>query len=220
MPATARRVLGAVVAVLGIALAVLGAWTAVKLGPSGETDFSTTSKAPGAIVVGPEVLNSVDVPVRIKATRSDGGALWLATGPSADASAVLAKSSLSTVSGVHYPAGTLDLRDSGAGTLTDISTADVWRLSRKGAGSAELVVDQRGTPEKAVVISGDATALTGVTLTLTWADRAWFLEALAVVVIAAILAAFALNDLWHNRPATDRTHPVGHIAAQHRKGRT
>ncbi len=209
MPASARRALGAAVAVLGIALAVLGALTALKLGPSGEAHFSATSKAPGAFVVAPDVLNSVDVPVRVKATRSDGGEVWLAAAPAADASAVLATSAVSTVSGVRYPAGTLDLRASGAGPLTDVSTADIWRLSAKGPGSAELVVDQGGGPETAVVTSGDAIALTDVTMTLTWADRTWFFEALAATLIGAIIASFALGDLWQSRPAAGRADPVG-----------
>ena len=92
-------------AVLGVALAVFGAWTAVKLGPSGDAHFTATSTATGAIVVGPEVLNSLNVPVRVTATRGDGGAVWLAAAPSTDARAVLATSAVSTVKGVHFGAG-------------------------------------------------------------------------------------------------------------------
>lgn len=201
MPASTRRVIGAVVAVLGASLAVFGAWTAFRLGPSGEVPFSVTSKAPGALVVEPDVLNSMDVPVRVTVTRADGGAVRLVAAPSSDARAVLAKSAVSTVSGVHYRSGTLDLRASGAGALPDISTADVWRFSAKGAGSAELVIGQGKGPETAVVTSGDATALKDVTMTLTWTDRSWFFEALAAVVIGAIIAAFALIDLRQSRPS-------------------
>lgn len=204
MPASARRALGAVVAAVGIVLAVVGAGIVVELGPSGEASFSVTSKAPGAIVVTSDVLNSVDVPVRVKATRRDGGAVRLTAAPSTDARAVLARSAVSTVSHVSYPAGTLDLRTSGAGPLSGISTADVWRLWAKGTGSAELVVDQGRGPETAVITSGDATALTDVTMTLTWADRAWFFEALAATMIGAVIAAFALNDLWQGRAVTGK----------------
>lgn len=201
MPASARWVLGAVVAVLGAALAVFGALTALRLGPSGEVHFSVTSKAPGALVVQPDVLNSMDVPVRVTVTRADRGAIRLAAAPSTDVRAILAKSAVSTVSGVHYGAGTLDLRASGAGALPDVSNADVWRLLAKGTGSAQLVIGQGQGPETAVVASGDATALKDVTMTLTWADRSWFFEALAAVVIGAIIAAFALIDL---RPSRSR----------------
>jgi hypothetical protein len=197
------------VAALGITVAVLGTWTALKLGPSGEAHVSVTSKAPGALVVEPDVLNSVAVQVRVKATRSDGGALWLAAAPSTDARAVLAKSAVSTVSGVQYPAGTLHLRTSGAGPLPDISTADVWRLSAKAVGSAELVVDQGSGPETAVVTSGSAIALKNVTMTLTWADSTWFFEAVAVALVGATIAAFALGDLWQSRPGTGQSDAVG-----------
>jgi len=186
-------------AVLGIAVAVFGAWTAIKLGPSGEVHFSATSKASGAIVVEPNVLNSLKIPVRVKATRGDGGALWMAAASSADARAVLAGHAVSTVSGVHYPGGTLDLRASGSGAPSDISNADVWRISAEGSGSAEMVVAQGRAPETAVVTSGDATALTNVTMTLTWAKRSWFFEALSAVVIGAIIAAFAVIDLGRGR---------------------
>jgi hypothetical protein len=200
VPASARRALGAVVAAVGIVLAVVGAWILVRLGPSGEAHFSVTSKAPGAMVITSDVLNSVDVPVRVTGTRADGGALWLATAPSADARAALAKAAVSTVSGVRYPAEEIDLLASGAGAPPDVSTADVWRLSARGAGSAELVVHQGSGPEAAVVTSGDATTLRDATLTLTWANRAWFFEALATAVIGAIVAAFALGNLWSSRP--------------------
>jgi hypothetical protein len=202
VPAPARRAIGAVLAGLGIALTAAGAWTAVQLGPSGEAQFGATSKAPGAIVVGPDVLNSVDVPVRVTATRSDGGTVLLAAARSSDARAVVGTSAASTVSRVHYPAGTLDLLVSGAGALPDISGADVWRLSARGAGSAELVVDQGSGPEAAVVTSGDASALANVTMTLTWANRTWLAQALVVALIGLTIAAFALNDLRHG----DRRH--------------
>jgi len=192
--------------VLGIALAVAGAWTALKLGPSGEAQFRATSMAPGAIVVGPDVLNSVNVPVRLTATRSDGRAVRLVAARSSDARAVVGTSTASTVSRLNYPDGTLDLRTSGAGALPDISRADdVWRLSAKGQSSAELVVDQGNGPETAVVASGDASALTNVTMTLTWANSTWLAEALVAALGGVIIAGFALNDLWHGRPAAGRT---------------
>jgi len=205
VPVSPRRALGAVVAVVGLVLVVLGGWIVVQLGPSGEARFSATSKAPGAIVVTSDVLNTVDVPVRVTATRRDRGAVRLAAAPSTDARAILATSAVSTVSGMHYPAGTMDLRASGSGALTDISTADVWRLASRGAGSAGLVVDQGRGPETVVVTSGDSTALTNAKVTLSWADRAWFFEALAMATIGAVLAAFALNDLWQGRLLTVRS---------------
>lgn len=212
MPGPGRRVAGAVVAGLGIALAVAGAWSALRLGPSGETQFQVTSKAPGAIVVGPEVLNAVDVPVRIAATRGDGGAVRLVVGGTSDARAIVGRSAVSTVSRVHYPAGTLDLRASGAGALPDMSGADVWRLSAKGAGSAELAVDQRGGPETAVVTSGDASALKNVTMTLTWAKSSWLAEALVAALVGMVISAFAFHDLWHGRPRGAGRHDVRRAA--------
>lgn len=210
MSAPARRIIGAVLALLGIALVAAGAGTAFKLGPSGKAQFRATSMAPGVIVVGPEVLNAVNVPVRLTATRSDGRAVRLAAARSSDALAVVGTSAAFTVSRLNYPDGTLDLRTSGAGALPDISRADdVWRLSAKGGSSAELVVDQGNGPETAVVASGDASALRNVTMTLTWANSTWLAEALVVVLGGLIIAGFALNDLWHGRPSAGRNDALG-----------
>jgi len=59
-----------------------------------------------------------------------------------------------------------------------------------------------------VVTSGDATALTNVTVTLTWAQRPWFFEALAAAVIGAIIAAFALIDVSNSLRRARWTHAV------------
>ncbi|MDQ1537956.1 MAG: hypothetical protein QOE58_2349 [Actinomycetota bacterium] len=199
-------------AALGIVLLTVGGWFLLTVGPSGTAHFSATSKGPGAIVIPANVLNAVDVPVRITAARRDGGAVFLAAAPSADARAILARSAVSTVKAVHYPAGSIELRASGAGALTDLTTSDVWRLATKGARSAEMVVeqgdDQSRVPETAVVASGDATALRDVTVTMTWVDRTWFFEALAAAMIGALIATFALGDLWQVRAKTPRVDVV------------
>jgi hypothetical protein len=202
VPASTRRALGAVVASLGIILVVVGAWIVVNLGPSGEASFSATSRSPGAIVIPSAVLNAVDVPVHVTATRRDGGPVRLTVAPSSDAREMLATSAVSTVSAVRYPAGTIKLRASGTGALADITRTDVWRVAVKEPGTAVMVVGQARAPETVVVSSGDATALTDVTLTLSWAERAWFFEALAMATLGAVLAAFAMNDLWQGRAVT------------------
>lgn len=205
MPASTRRALGALVAAVGIVLVVLGSWIVVKLGPSGQAQFSATAKAPGAMVITSDVLNTVDVPVRVTVTRPDGAGVRLAVAPTPDARAMLASSAVSTVSAVHYPAGTMDFRASGNGALNDLSTSDVWRHVAEGAGSAQLVVDQGRGPETVVVTSGDAKPLTDVTVTLAWANRTWFFEALVVATLGAVMAAFALIDLWQGRVLALRT---------------
>lgn len=211
MPASTRRAAGAVVAAIGIVLVLVGGWVTVALGPSGEASFSAVSKSPGTIVIPAAVLNSVDVPVRITATRPGGRPLRVLVGPSSDARAVLTTSAVSTVTRMRYAAGSFDLRRSGAGASPDLGTADVWRLTAQGAGSADLVVDQgtvSGTssgndpgkrPETAVVTSGDASVLQDVNVTLTWVNQAWFFKALALATLGAVIAAFALNDLWQGR---------------------
>lgn len=186
-------------AALGLLFVLSGTWMVVILGPSGRAHFSATFKAPGDIVVPAAVLNAVDVPVRITATRAGGRPIFIATAASADARSILASSALTSVSAVQFPTGGLDHHGSGVSPHADITAADIWRLSAKSPGSAVLLVDQSRAPETAVVSSGDATNLRNITLTLTWANRGWFFEALALATIGAVMAAFALNDLWQGR---------------------
>ncbi len=201
MPASTRRALGAVAAALGIVLVVVGAWAVVQLGASGAAQFSATSKSPGAVLVGSDVLNAVDVPVLVTAERADGGALLIASAPSPDARAIVGTAAVSTVSAVHYPAGSIDLHPSGVGALANIATADIWRLTARGSGAVKLMVDQGSAPGTVLVTSGDSTALKDVTLTLTWGNQAWFFEALVMATLGAVLAVFAFTDLWQGRLA-------------------
>ena len=68
--ALARRIAVAVAAVLGLALAVFGAWFAFVLGPKGTASFEATSNAP--LVIGPNVLNRVNAPVTVSADAASG----------------------------------------------------------------------------------------------------------------------------------------------------
>ena len=56
-----------------------------------------------------------------------------------------------------------------------------------------------------MVTSGDASALTNVTMTLTWANRSWLAQALGAALIGMTIAALALTDLKNRRPAAGRT---------------
>ena len=68
--ALARRIAVAVAALLGLALAVFGAWFAFVLGPKGTAAFEATSNAP--LVIGPNVLNRVNAPVTVSADAASG----------------------------------------------------------------------------------------------------------------------------------------------------
>jgi hypothetical protein len=59
-----------VAALLGLALAVFGAWFAFILGPKGTAAFHATSNAP--LVLGPNVLNRVTAPVTVTASAASG----------------------------------------------------------------------------------------------------------------------------------------------------
>ena len=204
MPALARRapgIVGAGLALLGVVLAAAGLWLAVSLGPDGEVSTTKAIPAAGALEITPSVLNTVDVPVGVLVTRADRGPLWAGVGAAGDASAVLGSATHTQLSGVHFPSGAVTTTTTGAAALPNLSAADVWRVTSQGTGSVRLMVGQGHGPESVVVAAGDNRPLGAVTATITWQHRTWFFEALAVMILGGILAAFALAFLWQRRSA-------------------
>ena len=60
MPTLAKRVVGALLALLGLVLTVIGLWYAVHLGGSGTATFSSPASGTTPVLVPQTVLNRVD----------------------------------------------------------------------------------------------------------------------------------------------------------------
>ena len=190
----ARRTLTAVVALAGLALAVGGAWLAVVLGPSGTVRFSTT--ATGPLVVGPQVLGRVDVPVTVRAISSDGP-VFIGAAPPADVVDVVGGARVQKAVSAPFPARSLALRASGSGDLADPRALDVWR----GTGTGSLALTVADAPESVLVVP---TTNAPVRVTVELQRGAWFLEAVLALIVGLIVAvaaaAWLVQQLGHRIP--------------------
>ena len=105
MATIVKRVVGALLALAGLALTAVGVWFAVQLGPSGTAAFSVHPATTDPVLIGPDVLNRVDADVVVTATPSDGATVWMALANPSDATAVLGPARHVDVTGVSVPTG-------------------------------------------------------------------------------------------------------------------
>ena len=108
--ALARRIAVAVAALLGLALAVFGAWFAFVLGPKGTAAFEATSNAP--LVIGPNVLNRVNAPVTVSADAASGPVFLGAAVPQ-DVDQLVGQAKHNFVASASFPARTLTIEQLG-----------------------------------------------------------------------------------------------------------
>jgi len=178
-----KRLLGALLALAGLALTVVGAWFAVQLGSSGTAEFSARPGTDEPVLVPPGVLNRVDADVVVRATPADGATVWMALANPSDAAAVVGDTRHVEVTGVDVREWTLLTRTTGAGEAPELGAADLWRQQDDDEGPVTLTVQQDEAPET-LVIATDGGALESLTLTVT--DKTWFVEA----VVAALVGLF------------------------------
>jgi hypothetical protein len=185
MATIVKRVVGALLALAGLALTAVGVWFAVQLGPSGTAAFSVHPATTDPVLIGPDVLNRVDADVVVTATPAAGGSVWMALANPSDADAVVGGSEHLAVTGVSVRDWTLLTTTTGTGTAPELGVADLWRQQDDAKGAVTLTVQQSEAPET-LVVKADAGQLSALTMTVT--DKSWFVEA----VVAALIGLFLL----------------------------
>jgi hypothetical protein len=197
--ALARRIAVAVAALLGLALAVFGAWFAFVLGPKGTATFKATSNAP--LVIGPNVLNRVNAPVTVSADAASGPVFIGAAVPQ-DVDQLVAQSKHNFVASASFPARTLTIEQLGSGDLPDPSESHIWRSSAGGS----LTVTQDQAPQSVLVYPSKGGP---VDVDVTVARNTWFLQSLVALVVGLIVMAFAGGWLWqHWRTVPEAVDPA------------
>lgn len=186
--ALARRIAVAVAALLGLALAVFGAWFAFVLGPKGTAAFHATSNAP--LVIGPNVLNRVSAPVTVTASAASGPVFVGAAVPE-DVDQVVGPAKHNVVASASFPARTLTIEQLGSGDLEDPSESHVWRST----GDGSVTVSQDEAPESVLVYPAKGGS---VDVDVTVARNTWFLQSLVALVVGLIILAFAGGWLWQH----------------------
>ena len=202
--ALARRLAVAVAALLGLALAVFGAWFAFVLGPKGTAAFHATSNAP--LVIGPSVLNRVNAPVTVSA-HAASGPVFLGAAVPQDVDELVGKSKHNFVASASFPARTLTIEQLGSGDLEDPSESHVWRAT--GEGSVTVTQDQA---PQAVLLYPTKGGSFDVDVVV--ARNTWFLQSLVALVVGLIVVAFAGGWLWQSwRAAPEGGEPTEPVAA-------
>ena len=195
----ARRLAVAVAALLGLALAVFGAWFAFVLGPKGTAAFHASSNAP--LVLGPNVLNRVNAPVTVSA-ESASGPVFVGAAVPQDVDALVGESKHNFVAYASFPAGTLTIEQLGSGDLADPSESHVWRST--GEGSISLAQEQ--APQAVLVYPTKGGSFD---VAVTVARNTWFLQSLVALVVGLIVVAFAGGWLWQSwRAAPEGSDPT------------
>ena len=125
MATIVKRVVGALLALLGLALTVVGTWFATQLGSSGTAEFTVRPSTAEPVVIGPDVLNRVDADVVVTATPIDGGSVWMALANPSDATALLGDAKHLTVTGVSVADWALRTASTGSGAAPELGAADI-----------------------------------------------------------------------------------------------
>ena len=185
MATIVKRVVGALLALVGLALTAVGIWFAAQLGTSGTAEFVVHPATGDPVLIGPDVLNRVDSDVVVTATPTTGGSMWMALANPSDADAVVGDSKHLAVTGVTVSDWSLDTTSTGTGTAPELGVADLWRQQDEAKGSVTLTVKQSGAPET-LVVKAQGGQLSTLTLKVT--DKSWFVEA----VVAALIGLFLL----------------------------
>ncbi len=185
MATIVKRVAGALLALVGLVLTVVGVWFAAQLGTSGTAEFAVRPGTTDPVLIGPDVLNRVDSDVVVTATPAAGASVWVALANPSDATAVLGSARHLAVTGVSVRDWALLTTTTGTGSAPELGAADLWRQQDDAKGPVTLTVEQSGAPET-VVVATEGGEL--ASLTLAVADKAWFVEA----VIAALVGLFLL----------------------------
>ncbi len=198
MSRPAPKVVGVLLALLGLVLTGAGSWFAAHLGGSGTATFTAHPGAASPFVVGPSVLNRVDGPVRVTATAARGATAWIGLAPPTDAAAVLGGAAHSTATGVDVTSWTVRTRTTGSGAgVSGAAASDVWVRRATGPAAVSLSVSQADAPQTVVVFAdhGDL-----ATVTVAWVQRAWFVQAVVTALVGLALLAGGALLLWPRSP--------------------
>ena len=206
------RVVGALLALAGLALAVVGVWFATQLGGTGTATFTASPGTARPVLLPPEVLNRVDADVTVTATPGEGSRVWMALANPSDATAVVGDARHVVATGVDVRDWLLETEQQGTTQATDVTDAELWRDQDDADEAISMTVSQANAPETVVVVAEEGT-LASVTMTIS--DKTWFVEAVVAALVGLFLVVVGLVLALPRRhrhqdrpePASDATTP-------------
>jgi len=187
------RVVGALLALAGLALAAVGVWFATQLGGTGTATFTASPGTARPIVLPPDVLNRVDADVTVTATPGEGGRVWMALANPSDATAVIGDARHVVATGVEVRDWVLETGERGTAQATDLAGAELWRDQDDADEPLSMTVTQADAPESVVVVAEEGTV---ATVTMTISDKTWFVEAVVAALVGLFLLVVGLVLAW------------------------
>ncbi len=187
---TPRAFVAVACAVVGAAVAGVGLWFAAVIGPSGELAFDVRTTKP--LVLTPDVLNRVDVPVVVTVEGSGSSALFVGRAPAADVAAVVGSAERDEAVAATFPGETVTTKTVGTGRLDDPRDLDMWWEVADHGKTARLELSQADAPESVLVLPATGEQ---VRATVTMTRGAWFVQAVTVLAVGLVIVAFALGWL-------------------------
>ena len=210
MPTLAKRVVGGILALLGLVLTVVGLWYAIHLGGGGTATFSSKANGTNPVLVPQTVLNRVDGVVKVTATPRSGGTAWLAAAAPSDAKAVLGSTAHTTVTGVSTQPWQLETSTAGTGQAPALAATDVWRNTETGNGAVTMTIEQANAPETVIA---QATKGQLDRVEVTWEHKSWFVQSVIAALVGLFLLLSGASLLWTSRPGRPATGPAGDTTA-------
>ena len=196
------RVAGALLALLGLALAAVGIWFATQLGGTGTATFTASPGTARPILLPPEVLNRVDADVTVTATPGAGGRVWMALANPSDATAVIGDARHVVATGVDVPDWLLETRERGTEQAADLATAELWRNQDDADEPLSMTISQADAPEAVVVVADEGTV---ASVTMTINNKTWFVEAVVAALVGLFLLVVGILLAW---PRHHRSRPA------------
>lgn len=178
----AQKLLGAVLAVVGAALLVVGLWFAGHLGGSGTATFDARP-ATTPVVIEPSVLNRLDEATTVTVVPTAGRSVWLGVGAPSDVRSVIGTTRADHVTSVVVRDWSLVHHVRGTGAAADPASAEIWRERHTGSTPVTATLEQSSAPQTVVVTGGVER------VELSWSHGAWFAEAVVVAVLGLLLLA-------------------------------
>lgn len=144
------------------------------------------------MVIGPDTNARTDIPLTITVTADAEVPVTVSIAPPSDAQTLLDGSRHTRVTGVEVRDWAIRTTSVGSGEPITPATADLWRSQTTSNGTSTLVADLENAPETMIITTPTDTEIAG--LAMTWANPAWFYQALSVAFggLLALLVGSAL----------------------------
>lgn len=191
--AIAKKLLSLALAIIGLALLVVGLWFAAHLGSGGKATFRLTPSGTNPLVIEPSLTNRLDQPLTITVRAAAGDSVWTGVGAPSDVEAAIGTTPATRLTQVAVRHWTIVSRSAGTGQPATVKDAEIWRTTSTTPGQVSITVDQRTAPET-IVVAGESSALRSVTV--TWQHRTWFFQALVVALFGLLLASASTGALF------------------------